>query len=73
MDGDTMYEKTPPPEDHLSRIHADLATLSTNKKEQLAKKMGIAPAKDFCTAWSDWHWLGRIAIAIYIYQLESLW
>src|SRR5580658_1109601 len=50
MDGDTMYEPTPPPEDRLSRIHADLAALSVDEKEQLAKEMGIAPAEDFRTA-----------------------
>jgi hypothetical protein len=50
MDGDTVYEQTPPSEDHLSRIHADLAALSVDEKEQLAKEMVIAPAEDFCTA-----------------------
>ena len=41
MDRDTMYEETPQSEDHLSHIHADLAALSVNEKEQLAKEMGI--------------------------------
>jgi hypothetical protein len=50
MDGDTVYEQTPPPEDRLSCIHADLATLSIDEKEQLVKEMGIAPAEDFHTA-----------------------
>ena len=49
MDGDTIYEETPPTEDHLNRIHADLATLSINEKEQLTKEMRIALAEDFCT------------------------
>ena len=53
MNGDTMYEETLQPKDHLSRIYADLAALSVNEKEQLAKEMGVAPAKDFHTAWSD--------------------
>ena len=55
MDGDTMYEETSPSENYLSHIHADLAVLSIDKKEQLAKEMRIAPAEDFHTAWSDWH------------------
>ena len=50
MDGETIYEEPPQPESHLSRIHADLAALSIDKKEQLAKEMGVAPAEDFCTA-----------------------
>ena len=50
MNGDTMYEETLQPKDHLSRIYADLAALSVNEKEQLAKEMGVAPAKDFHTA-----------------------
>ena len=50
MDGDTMYEETPPLEDHLRRIHADLATLSVDEKAQLVTEMGIALAEDFHTA-----------------------
>jgi hypothetical protein len=50
MDGDAMYEESPQPEDRLSRIHADLASLSVDEKEQLAKEMGVAPAEDFRTA-----------------------
>ena len=50
MDGETMYEESPQPENRLSRIHANLAALSTNEKEQLAKEMGVAPAEDFRTA-----------------------
>ena len=50
MDGDTMYEESPQPKDQLSHIHADLAALFINEKEQLAKEMGVAPAEDFCTA-----------------------
>ena len=73
MDGDTMYEETPPLEDHLRRIHADLATLSVDEKAQLVTEMGIALAEDFHTAWSDRHWLGKIAIVMYLYRLESLW
>ena len=72
MDEDTMYEETSLSEDHLSCIHANLVTLSIDEKEQLAKKMRIAPTKDFHTAWSDWHWLGKITIAIYTYWLKSL-
>ena len=49
MDGDTMYEETPPPKDRLNHIHADLAALSINKKKHLAKEMRIASAEDFCT------------------------
>ena len=41
MDRDTMYKETLQSEDHLSHIHADLAALSVNEKEQLAKEMGI--------------------------------
>ena len=55
MDGDTMYEETSQPEDRLSHIHADLAALSINEKEQLAKEMRVTPAEDFRTAWSEWH------------------
>ena len=55
MNKDTMYEETPPLENCLSRIHADLAALSINEKEQLAKEMGIVSAEDFCTAQSDRH------------------
>ena len=73
MDGETMYEEAPWSEDHLSRIHADLVALSVEEKKQLIKEMGDAPAEDFRTAWSDWHWLGKIAIAMYIYLLENLW
>jgi hypothetical protein len=50
MDGETMYEGPPQTEDRLSRIHADLAALSVDEKEQLAKEMGVAPAEDFRTA-----------------------
>ena len=50
MDGETMYEGSSQPEDRLSRIHADLAALSVDEKEQLAKEMGVAPAEDFRTA-----------------------
>ena len=50
MDGETMYEGSSQPEDRLSRIHADLAVLSVDEKEQLAKEMGVAPAEDFRTA-----------------------
>ena len=50
MDGETMYEEPPQPKDRLSCIHADLAALSVNKKEQLMKEMEVAPAEDFCTA-----------------------
>ena len=49
MDGETMYEGRSQPEDRLSRIHADLAALSIDEKEQLAKEMGVAPAEDFRT------------------------
>ena len=50
MDGETMYEGPSQPKDRLSRIHADLAALSVDEKEQLAKEMGVAPAEDFHTA-----------------------
>jgi uncharacterized small protein (DUF1192 family) len=50
MDGETMYEESPQPKSRLSRIHADLAVLSVDEKEQLAKEMGVAPAEDFRTA-----------------------
>ena len=45
-----MYEGPSQTEDRLSCIHADLAALSVEEKEQLAKEMGVAPAEDFCTA-----------------------
>ena len=50
MDRDTMYEESTQPEDRLSRIHADLAALSVDEKEQLVKEMRVAPAEDFRTA-----------------------
>jgi hypothetical protein len=50
MDEDTMYEESSQPEDRLSCIHADLAALTVDEKEQLAKEMGVAPAEDFRTA-----------------------
>ena len=55
MNEETMYEETLQLEDCLSHIHADLAALSIDEKEQLVKEMGVAPAEDFCTAWSDQH------------------
>jgi hypothetical protein len=48
--GRGRYEETPQSKDRLSHIHADLAVLSVDEKEQLAKEMGIAPAEDFRTA-----------------------
>ena len=50
MDGETMYEEPPQSNDRLSCIHADLAALSVDEKEQLVKEMGVAPAEDFHTA-----------------------
>ena len=40
-------------------------------KMKLAQEMGAD--KDFPSAWSDRHWLGRIAIVMYTYQHENLW
>ena len=55
MDGETMYKEALWSEDCLSHIHTDLAALSVEEKEQLVKEIGVAPAEDFRTAWSDRH------------------
>jgi len=47
--------------------------MSLSEKAEIAQQMGAA--EDFPTAWSDQHWLGKVAteMEMYTYQLGNLW
>jgi len=53
------------PQDHIVQMKAVLAQMSISKKAEMAQQMGAA--EDFPTAWSDRHWLGKVATEMEMY------
>ena len=60
-----------PPGDRIVQLSAEIDLISIDKWVKLAQGMGVA--EDFPTAWSDRHWLGRIAIEKYTCLQENPW
>ncbi len=57
--------------DNVASMKQQLTNMTNQEREALAKEMGID--EDFPAAWSDRHWLGRVAMEIYTCQHENLW
>ena len=66
---ESTLEETAP--NRVAQLKSELNAMSLEDKEALAKEMGVD--EDFPTAWSDWHWLGKVAIKMCIYQPGNLW
>ena len=49
-----------PTVDRIAQLLVEIDTMNVEDRVKLAQGMGVA--EDFPTAWSDRHWLGRIAI-----------
>ena len=70
LSGETLRSTTPGPS-RIAQLKAKLDSMNFEDKMKLVQEIGTD--EDFPLAWSGQHWLGRIAIAMYICQLESLW
>jgi len=61
----------PSTKDCIVQLLSEIDSMSIEERVKLAQGMGAT--EDFPTAWSDWHWLGRIAIEKCICLQENPW
>ncbi len=66
-----VTEPIAPVRDKVASVKQQLSSMMDQKWEALAKEMGID--EDFPAAWSDWCWLGRVAMEMYTCLHENLW
>ncbi len=64
-------EPIAPIRDKVASVKQQLSSMMEQEWDALAKEMGID--EDFPTAWSDWHWLGRVVMEMYICPHENPW